>query len=201
MLVYYQLRFNECFHFLKIRKEKYFCGKFTDDNDDVFYANTNFFMTPILYLSITLATFFLMEGITWATHRYVMHGFLWFLHEDHHQPHGSLFEKNDAFFLIFAIPSWLCIMLGLQNENYVAASIGFGIAMYGFAYFLVHDVIIHQRFKWFTRSSNVYVRTIRWAHKMHHKHMGKEHGESFGMLYVAKKYWEKVKADKARKVF
>ena len=158
-------------------------------------------MNLIIYLSITFTTFFLMEGITWATHRFVMHGFLWFLHEDHHQPHGALFEKNDAFFLIFAIPSWLCIMLGLQNQNYIAASIGFGIAMYGFTYFLVHDVIIHQRFKWFTRSSNVYVRTIRWAHKMHHKHMGKEHGESFGMLYVAKKYWEKVKADKARKVF
>ena len=158
-------------------------------------------MNLILYISITLFTFFLMEGITWATHRYVMHGFLWFLHEDHHQPSNSLFEKNDAFFLIFAIPSWLCIMLGLQNGNYVAAAIGFGIAMYGLAYFLVHDVIIHQRFKWFTRSSNVYVRTIRWAHKMHLKHMGKEHGESFGMLYVAKKYWNKVKADKARKVF
>jgi beta-carotene 3-hydroxylase len=158
-------------------------------------------MNLIIYLSITLSTFFLMEGITWATHRYVMHGFLWYLHEDHHHPQGSFFEKNDAFFLIFAIPSWLCIMLGLQNGNYIAAAIGFGIAMYGFAYFLVHDVIIHQRFKWFTRSSNVYVRTIRWAHKMHHKHIGKEHGESFGMLYVAKKYWEKVKADKARKVF
>ncbi len=158
-------------------------------------------MTLFYSILITLATFFLMEGITWATHKFVMHGFLWYLHEDHHQPHGAFFEKNDAFFLIFAIPSWLCIMLGLQNENYIAASIGFGIALYGLAYFLVHDVIIHQRFKWFTRSSNVYVRTIRWAHKMHHKHMGKEDGESFGMLYVAKKYWEKVKADKARKVF
>jgi beta-carotene 3-hydroxylase len=158
-------------------------------------------MILLFYISISLATFFLMEGITWATHKFVMHGFLWYLHEDHHQPHGAFFEKNDAFFLIFAIPSWLCIMLGLQNGNYIAASIGFGIAMYGLAYFLVHDVIIHQRFKWFTRSSNVYVRTIRWAHKMHHKHVGKHNGESFGMLYVAKKYWEKVKADKARKVF
>ena len=150
---------------------------------------------------ITLGTFFLMEGITWATHKYVMHGFLWYLHEDHHQPNKSFFEKNDAFFLIFAIPSWLCIMLGLQQQQYYTAAIGFGIAMYGAAYFLVHDVIIHQRFKWFTRSSNVYVRTIRWAHKMHHKHMGKEDGESFGMLYVAKKYWEKVQADKQRNVF
>jgi beta-carotene 3-hydroxylase len=33
---------------------------------------------------------------------------------------------------------------------------------------------------------------------MHHKHMGKHHGESFGMLYVAKKYWQKVMADNER---
>lgn len=151
-----------------------------------------------LWLLITLGTFFAMEGITWATHKYVMHGFLWYLHEDHHNPRGHVFEKNDAFFLIFAIPSWLCIMLGLQNGVYWAAAIGFGIAMYGFAYFLVHDVIIHQRFKWFTRSNNTYVRTIRWAHKMHHKHIGKEDGESFGMLYVAKTYWDKVRSDRQR---
>ncbi|HCY45426.1 MAG TPA: carotene hydroxylase, partial [Flavobacteriales bacterium] len=25
-----------------------------------------------------------MEGITWCTHKFVMHGFLWYLHEDHH---------------------------------------------------------------------------------------------------------------------
>ncbi len=33
---------------------------------------------------------------------------------------------------------------------------------------------------------------------MHHKHLEKIDGESFGMLMVAKKYWEKVKADKKR---
>jgi len=137
-----------------------------------------------------------MEGITWLTHRFVMHGFLWYLHRDHHQQGPGFFEKNDAFFLIFAIPSWLCIMLGLQNKNYWVAAIGFGIAMYGLAYFLVHEVIIHQRFKWFTRSNNVYIRGIRWAHKMHHKHLDKHDGESFGMLLVAKKYRDKVRNDK-----
>lgn len=153
-------------------------------------------MNWIIFLLIILATFFLMEGITWLTHRFVMHGFLWYLHKDHHQPGPGFFEKNDTFFLIFAIPSWLCIMLGLQNKNYWVAAIGFGIALYGLAYFIVHEVIIHQRFKWFTRSNNTYVKTIRWAHKMHHKHLGKEEGESFGMLWVAKKYWQKIKADK-----
>ena len=152
-------------------------------------------MNTFIFIGIVLLTFFLMEGITWLTHKYVMHGFLWYLHEDHHQPSAGFFEKNDAFFLIFAIPSWLCIMLGLQNGVYWAAAIGFGIAMYGLGYFIVHEVIIHQRFKWFTRSNNSYVRTIRWAHKMHQKNLGKEDGESFGMLFVAKKYWDKVKKD------
>ena len=153
-------------------------------------------MSWIIYPLIALFTFLLMEGITWCTHRYVMHGFLWYLHEDHHNPNQHhVFEKNDAFFLIFAIPAWLCIMLGWMQEAWWVVSIGSGITMYGVAYFMVHDVIIHQRFKWFTRSNNRYVKTIRWAHKMHHKHTGKGEGESFGLLYVAKKYWEKVKRD------
>jgi len=152
-------------------------------------------MNMIIFIGIVLLTFLIMEGITWLTHKYVMHGFLWYLHEDHHQPSPGFFEKNDAFFLIFAIPSWLCIMLGLQNHVYWVAAIGFGILMYGLGYFIVHEVIIHQRFKWFTRSNNTYVKTIRWAHKMHHKNLGKEEGESFGMLFVAKKYWDKVRRD------
>jgi beta-carotene 3-hydroxylase len=67
---------------------------------------------------------------------------------------------------------------------------------YGLAYFIVHDVIIHQRFKWFTRSNSTYVRAIRWAHKMHHKHLDRFEGESFGMLMVAKKYRDKIRRDR-----
>ena len=150
-------------------------------------------MNFFLFIGIVLATFLSMEGITWLTHRFVMHGFLWWLHRDHHRKGPGIFEKNDAFFLIFAIPSWLCIMLGLQQKNYWVAAIGFGIAAYGFAYFMVHEVIIHQRFKWFTRSNNQYIMAIRRAHKMHHKHLDKEDGESFGMLLVAKKYRDKAR--------
>ena len=35
--------------------------------------------------------------------------------------------------MVFAIPSWLSIMLGLQQHHYIVASIGFGIALYGLA--------------------------------------------------------------------
>ncbi|MEO5984317.1 MAG: beta-carotene hydroxylase, partial [Ferruginibacter sp.] len=93
-----------------------------------------------------------MEALTWLTHRFIMHGFLWFLHEDHHRPQPGFFEKNDWFFLIFAIPSWLCLMVGLQENAYWVAAMGGGITLYGLAYFIVHEVIIHQRFKWFSRS-------------------------------------------------
>ena len=151
------------------------------------------------WILIILSSFITMEAVTWLTHKYVMHGFLWYLHEDHHNPSGHRFQKNDAFFLIFAVPGWLSIMLGLQYQFYWVAAIGMGITLYGAAYFIVHDVIIHQRFKWFSKSNNPYVRTLRWAHKMHHKHVGKHDGESFGLLFVAKQYWDKIKRDQALK--
>ena len=154
-------------------------------------------MNWIIYPLIAIAMFCAMEGITWLAHKFVMHGFLWYLHEDHHKKGPGFFEKNDAFFLIFAIPSWLCIMLGSMQQAWWVVSIGAGIAMYGAAYFLVHEIIIHQRFKIFSRSKNRYIKTIRWAHKMHHKYLEKNEGESFGMLIVAKKYWDKVTRDEA----
>jgi beta-carotene 3-hydroxylase len=153
-------------------------------------------MTALYFAAVLLLTFLVMEGITWLTHRFVMHGFLWFLHRDHHQAEPGFFEKNDWFFVIFAIPSILLILAGTMNGVWWKAAIGFGIMAYGAAYFLVHDVLIHQRFKWLSRSRSSYVRAIRWAHKMHHKHLEKEDGESFGMLYVHRKYWEKIRRDK-----
>jgi beta-carotene 3-hydroxylase len=150
-------------------------------------------------LLIIFITFWGMEFMAWFTHKYLMHGFLWSLHLDHHKPNkNTFFEKNDMFFLIYAVPSWLCIMLGSMFAVSSVVSIGFGILAYGIAYFLVHEVFIHQRFKWFRNSNNVYLRAIRRAHKVHHKHMGKEQGECFGMLIVPWKFLKqeliKVKA-------
>jgi beta-carotene 3-hydroxylase len=140
---------------------------------------------------ITLLAFFAMEGIAWITHKYLMHGLLWILHRDHHTKESdSFFEKNDYFFLIFAIPGIICLALGsfVPSLN-TLFYIGLGITIYGFAYFTVHDIFIHQRFKLFRKTDNFYLRAIRRAHKMHHKHLGKEHGECFGMLFVPMKYF------------
>lgn len=145
----------------------------------------------MIYLIITLVTFLVMECITWLTHKFVMHGFMWYFHKDHHQPrYDGPFERNDVFFIIFAVPSILLFYFGWQPEINYLFFIGLGILLYGTAYFLVHDVIIHRRFKWFKNSKNKYLKGLRKAHKVHHKHLGKEHGECFGMLWVPKEYFK-----------
>jgi len=144
----------------------------------------------IIYLFITTGTFFFMEGVAWFTHKFVMHGLLWVLHKDHHQKKPHFFEKNDAFFLIFATPSILLFFFGAKSGFNWMFYIGLGIFIYGIAYFIIHDVVIHQRFKWFSRSNNRYIKTIKRAHKIHHKYLDRHDGESFGMLYASRKYWQ-----------
>lgn len=48
----------------------------------------------LIYLGVVLITFLVMEGVTWLTHRYVMHGFLWYLHEDHHKKGLDFLRKT-----------------------------------------------------------------------------------------------------------
>lgn len=141
-------------------------------------------MILLSYILTGLGAFVLMEIVAWFTHKYIMHGFLWSLHKDHHRKdEGQFFEKNDFFFVIFALPGMLLFLLGtLQHLPYLIA-IATGITLYGATYFLVHDVFVHQRFRWLRNSDNIYLRALRRAHKMHHKHLGKEKGECFGMLF------------------
>tara|TARA_B100000902_G_scaffold395993_2_gene455858 strand:- start:55561 stop:55971 length:411 start_codon:yes stop_codon:yes gene_type:complete len=133
-----------------------------------------------------------MELISWITHKYVMHGFLWFLHKDHHElPKQGFFEWNDFFFLIFAVPGSSFIIYGSENFSFLFY-IGIGITLYGLAYFLVHEIFIHQRIKIFRKTKNKYLHAIRQAHKIHHKKQTKEEGEHFGMLYVSISFLKRI---------
>ncbi len=151
-------------------------------------------MNLITKILIVLAAFASMEIIAWFTHKYIMHGILWRLHKDHHKKESKgFFEHNDFFFLLFAIPGIICLFVGMQNGYNALFWIGIGITAYGLAYFLVHDIFIHQRFKIFRNTDNAYFKAIRRAHKVHHKHIGKEEGECFGMLWVPFKYFKSWK--------
>ena len=154
-------------------------------------------MTWLLYIFCVIGAYIGMEFMAWFTHKYLMHGILWSWHEDHHKPHENdgFFEKNDRFFLVFAIPSALCYMLGAYYLDLrFLFYIGIGISLYGLTYFLIHDVYIHQRFKWFRQLENKYSKAILRAHGSHHAVQTKEDCESFGLLVVAKKYFGKRKS-------
>lgn len=155
-------------------------------------------MKVLLYIFVVLFTVAFMEFVAWFAHKYVMHGLLWSWHEDHHNPHDNegFFEKNDLFFLIFAIPSALLYIVGSLPEYRLLFFIGVGISIYGLIYFLIHDVYIHQRFKWFRQLDSKYSRAILRAHGAHHAIQTKEDCESFGLLVVNKKYFGKRKQKK-----
>ncbi len=120
-----------------------------------------------------------------------MHGFLWSLHEDHHTPHDKTFQRNDSFALFFAIPSFLSILFGSLYEMPLLAAGGYGVMAYGFAYFLVHEAIIHRRFR-FIRGRGPYFRALITAHRHHHLVKTKEGCDNFGMLIVHPKYFKEA---------
>ena len=159
-------------------------------------------MTILLYILITIGTACFMEFVAWFAHKYIMRGFLWSWHEDHHNPHTveGFFEKNDLFFLVFAVPSAACYMTGsMVPELFPLFFVGVGISIYGLIYFLIHDVYIHQRFRWFKQLDSKYSRAILRAHGAHHAVQTKHGSESFGLLVVAKKYFqEREKAKQAK---
>ena len=149
-------------------------------------------MEKLLLISVIIVTFVFMEFAAWFSHKYIMHGFLWSLHKDHHKKyHKSWFERNDLFFIFYAIFSSSLVVLWGEAGFWPGLPMGIGIFLYGVTYFLVHDIFIHQRFKLFRNTENRYSKGLRRAHKIHHKHLERDKGECFGMLWVPLKYFKK----------
>lgn len=132
-----------------------------------------------------------MEFVAWALHKYVMHGFLWNLHQDHHVPHKKKFEKNDSFAFVFAVPSFLFILFDSLYRLPLLGAVGYGIMAYGVAYFLVHEAIIHRRFR-FLRGRGPYFLALIIAHRKHHSVQTQHGASSFGMLIVSPKYFKEA---------
>ena len=137
-------------------------------------------------IAVILASIVAMEGVAWLSHKYVMHGFGWGWHRDHHEPHSGFFEKNDRFALVgaaisigfFAVGSPLVAGEGAWPPG---TFIGLGVMAYGAIYTLVHDGLVHQRwFRWVPRGG--YARRLVQAHKLHHATIGKRGGVSFGFI-------------------
>ena len=145
-------------------------------------------MDIILAILIVFATVLAMEWVAWASHKYIMHGFGWGWHRDHHEPHANVLEKNDLYAIVGAVMSISMFALGSEwvlgdKAWWPATWIGLGILFYGIIYTLVHDGLVHQRyFKWVPKKG--YAKRLVQAHKLHHATIGKEGGVSFGFVFA-----------------
>ena len=129
-----------------------------------------------------------MEFVAWFLHKYVMHGFGWYLHEDHHRYTEGRLEKNDIFGLFFAVLSFLLILTGTLGGFDIRFPIGIGVTMYGIGYFLVHDTFFHKRLRLKYRPKSRYLKRVLNAHRIHHQKSKPHGGVCFGFLYASKKY-------------
>lgn len=140
------------------------------------------------FIGLTILGFVLMEIFSYIVHRWLFHGILWRIHVTHHTPRKSWFELNDLFSLIFGGVSIGFIISG----NYILFPIGLGIALYGFVYFITHDLFTHRRFLPFN-SGNKILLTIRAAHQRHHQSVEEEGLEPFGLFFFDYfRFWKKV---------
>ena len=134
---------------------------------------------------LLLATIVAMEGVAYAAHRWVMHGPGWFLHASHHGRREGMFELNDLYAVIFAIPSIVLLLGGVQLLwGHWAVWAGAGIAAYGAIYFGFHDVIVHQRIGHRYVARSTYMKRIIQAHRLHHATESKHGAVSFGFLWA-----------------
>lgn len=145
-------------------------------------------MSLFAIIATVIATFLAMEFVAWSSHKYIMHGFGWGWHRDHHEPHDNRLEKNDLYGLVGAAMS--ISMFAIGSPLVMGASawdpgtwIGLGILFYGIVYTLIHDGLVHQRyFRWVPKRG--YAKRLVQAHKLHHATIGKEGGVSFGFVFT-----------------
>ncbi len=137
------------------------------------------------FFLLTICGFVGLEVFSYFVHRFLFHGFLWQIHVTHHTPRKSWFELNDLFSIVFGSVSIICLVSG----NQIAVPIGLGIAIYGFVYFITHDLFTHRRFLPFN-SKNKILLTIRAAHQRHHQSAEKNGLEPYGLFFFNfRKFW------------
>ncbi|MDX7950455.1 sterol desaturase family protein [Lichenihabitans sp. Uapishka_5] len=132
---------------------------------------------------VTAASFFAMEAVAWAGHKYIMHGLGWSLHRSHHEDHDGWFEINDLYgagFGLLAVATFVWFAPLWPPLYWIAV----GVTLYGVAYFVVHDGLVHQRWPFHHKPRHPYLKRLVQAHKLHHAVEGRTECVSFGFLYA-----------------
>jgi len=132
-----------------------------------------------------------MEFVARFLHKHLMHGQGWCLHYDHHNHRGTLFQKNDLYFVIFASLSTLLFFVGFRTGWYEVAAMGLSVAVYGVGYVVFHDIMFHGRIRGLKfKPRHPYLKRIINAHRVHHATVTQGGAVSFSFLWAPKFYNE-----------
>ncbi|MGH9282012.1 MAG: sterol desaturase family protein [Acidimicrobiales bacterium] len=128
-------------------------------------------------MAVVVAAFVAMEGVSYLTHRFVMHGFGIGLHRSHHAATDGGFELNDLYPMMFSSVAVTAFAVGTFGSVGVLVPVGIGITLYGVSYLFAHEIYIHRRLALVKREYRV-LEWMKAAHRVHHLFGG----EPYGML-------------------
>lgn len=129
-------------------------------------------------VALVLASFAAMEVVSYATHRFVMHGVGMAWHRSHHRPPTGRLERNDLFPLCFAAVGVGAFALATTGPRLAPLTwVATGVTAYGALYLFVHEVYVHRRLPVPARRLP-YLEWLRESHGLHHRFGG----EPYGML-------------------
>ncbi|MDO7903690.1 sterol desaturase family protein [Pseudomonas sp. K1(2024)] len=134
-------------------------------------------------IAVLLATLVAMEGVGTLAHKYIMHGWGWWLHRSHHRPHLGILETNDFYLLALALVATALVALG--KAGYPPLQwVGGGVAGYGLLYVVAHDGLFHRHWPRHPRLLQPYLKRLYRAHRLHHAIKERTGSVSFGFFYA-----------------
>lgn len=137
----------------------------------------------LLNLAVLFGTLLAMEGVGTLAHKYIMHGWGWWLHRSHHQAHLGVLEVNDFYLLALGLIATALVLIGKAGHAPLQW-VGAGVASYGVLYVLAHDCLFHRQWPRSRRPANRYLKRLQRAHRLHHAIKGRTGSVSFGFFYA-----------------
>lgn len=135
-------------------------------------------MRALTLVAAGLAAFVAMEGVSYATHRWIMHGPGMRWHRSHHSTSPTRLEANDVFPVVFSVFGIALFAAASALDNVALFWAAGGVTLYGAVYLFVHDIYIHRRLP-VEVDDRRYLSFVRDSHRIHHT-LG---GEPYGMLF------------------
>jgi beta-carotene 3-hydroxylase len=143
-----------------------------------------------IWIAVALTVAAAME--LWAAflHGRVWHHALWRVHRSHHARRVGRFESNDILSSLHAPIAIALILYGCLGApgvlREIAFGAGLGMTLFGFAYVIVHDGLVHGRLPVSGLAKIPYFARIREAHLEHHARGREPFGLFLGPREIAR---------------